>query len=266
MSDRRVVFSSIRKSFSEVRIRRRMRALALLLSAGLVVSQVFPTLAENISNAPQSEIETSTVTTLPSGETTTATTDSQNETSASEGLEENSESEAEPTPPPPPPPPHATGSQDMLITMPSSIRVDPRASTVFMPQSSFYSFNTLMACISSATLRFDLGQIGAVDDSEGEGLMLIGDQTNNVIIAGYPTLVNSFINSERGLRIFRTGGSVGAQVAVFRFVDISEPALDEMLCGDGDAGNNRYLQVVPLGLSQNITKAKVGLEKGKKKG
>lgn len=266
MSNRRVVLTSIRNQIAEVRTRRRLRALALLLSAGLVVSQVFPTLAENISGTPQGNGETTTVTTVASDETATVTTESQNESEASSDGEGNPEAEPEPSPPPPPPPPFATSSQDMLITMPASVRVDPRATNVFMPQSSFYSFNTLMACISSSTLRFDLGQIGAVDDSQGDGFMLIGDRTNNVIISGYPMLVSSLINSEKGLRIFRDSGAIGGQVAVFRFVDISEPALDEMLCGDGEAGNNRYLQVVPLGLTQNITKAKVGLEKGKKKG
>ena len=269
----RFTISEIRNRFSERRARRRLRAFALLLASGLVVTQVFPTLAENNTGGSGSSSETTTATTLPTSETQTVTStsepsdsESSNDSQAQDGDESNSEDEPSPTPPPPPPPPYATGSQDILITMPSSLRVDPRASTVFLPQSSFYSTNTLMICISSSILRFDLGQAGAIDDSDSEYLMLSGDLTNSVIIAGNSALVSSYLNSEKGLRLFRAGAGIAGYGAVFRFVDISEPSLDDTLCGDGALANNRYLQVVPLGLNQNITKAKVGLDNGKKRG
>ena len=270
-SANRFTLSEIRSRFAERRARRRLRALALLLASGLVTTQVFPTLAENVTGGAPGNSETSTVTTSPSS-------DSQTVTSVGEGVELDGTSEnqgevmgeetptPEPSPtPPPPPPPHATENQEIVITMPSSLRVDPRALGVFLPQSNFYSANTLMVCITSSILRFDVGQAGSVDDSQGEVLMLAGDRTNNLIISGNPSLVGAYINSDKGLRLFRDGGGVSGYAAVFRFIDISEPVIDETLCGDGALANTRYLQVVPLGLTQNITKAKVGLNKGGKK-
>lgn len=266
----RFTISEIRDRLSERRAKRRLKALALLLASGLVIVQVFPTLAENSSEVNESYSETTTVTTPPEIDSPTSPPEGENVTnsgsdSAQTDVGESTDNTSAPSPtPPPPPPPYATENQNIFITMPSSLRVDPRASVVFLPQSSFYSANTLMVCITSNSLSIDLGQVGGIDDTQSDLLMLSGDRTNSVIIAGNSALVSGYLNSDKGLRLFREGGGIANQGALFRFVDISEPTLDAMLCGDGALANSRFLQIVPLGLNQNISKAKVGLEKRKK--
>lgn len=260
----RYSITRIRDRFSERRARRRLRALAILLAGGLVTTQVFPTLAENVSGGNQSNSDTATVTTTLGDETPTVTsvdTEADHEQSQADGTDSEPTESPEPLPPPPP---SASENQSIFITMPPTMRVDPRAASAFLPRVAISSSNTLLACITSASLRFDLGATGVVDDSETEGIMISGDRSNSVLIAGAPDLVSVLINSEKGLRIFREDGGVSGHIAVFRFIDISEPALDEALCSDGATSNHRVLQLLPLGLTQSITKAKVGLEKGKK--
>lgn len=259
----RISITTLRSRIGDRRFKRRLRALVLILAGALVTTQVFPTLAENLSPSIETGSETGTVTTLTNSETLTVTSDSStSEATQSQG--DSADSEPTESPEPSPSPPSATDNQSIFIAMPASLRVDPRAGSVFLPRLALSSSNTLLVCITSASLQFDLGATGSVDDSEGEELLISGDRTNSLMISGESDLVNTLINSEKGLRIFREGGGISGHSAVFRFIDISEPALDETLCSDGATSNNRVLRLVPLGLTQSITKAKVGLEKGKK--
>jgi len=259
-----ILMQSLREKFSRRRTRRRLRAFALLLTSGLVLVQVFPTVAENASSPTTSSLETTTVTSSFSGESATVTNGSESVASEEGSGSEQTEGEGAPSPSPtPPPPPQATSNQEIFIALPSSARVDPRATSFFLPRSTIYSANTLLACISSPNLRFDLGTLGIVDDSEGDVVMISGDRTNFLTIAGPSVYVTNYINGELGLRIFTDTGALSGKGAWFRFVDLTELSLDYELCGDGSAVNYRYLQVQPLGLSQSITKAKVGLEKRK---
>lgn len=257
----------------EKRNQKRLRVFLIILVSAFVVAQVLPTLAENFSGSSSSS-DTSTVTTLGQEPVVPSPSESPGlgEEEVSEGAENSLPTDQNPEPmvsassPPPPPPPFATSTQDLLINLPTSLRVDPRATSVFLPRSIFSSSNTLLLCLYGSVLEFDLGQPGIIDDTDSELIKIKGDRSNTVMISGYSTFVNSFINSELGMRIYREGGVVGGQLALFKFVDISEPSLDEKLCLDGSSQNNRYLEVRSLGLTLNISKAKVELDKRARKG
>ena len=100
-----------------------------------------------------------------------------------------------------------------------------------------------------------------MDDVASESLLLQGDMTGSVLISGSPTMVSSYMNSNMGLRIFTSGRPVSNKLALFKAVDVSKPTFDESLCDQGLLSNHRLLQLLPLGLTQNISKAKVELDK-----
>lgn len=257
------------------RNRRRLRALALALTAGLVTTQVFPTLAENSEELEQISEDTATVLSpignsdpspeeaIEDGATNEAGSDEGvGESNAGEAVNEGESSDEEPElAPPPPPPPFAISDQNIFINMPSSVRVDPRASTVFLPRMLFYSTGTLMVCISSNALRFDIGTPGMIDDGVSEYVMISGDQSSYLVISGNSAWVTGYLNSEMGMKMFSDIGGVGKKSVFFRFVSISQPSLNDALCLDGSTSNYRAIQVVPLGLSQNISKGSIPLQK-----
>ena len=263
MGQNKISISFIRSRISERRNKRRLRALALTITAALIVTQVFPTLAENLTGGDPTISDTSTAIISPEPNVSDGAIEEESSEVAEDG--ENTEAvdaSPSPTPSPTPLPPMATSSQEMLITLPGSLRVDPRATSVFMPQIQFVSNNALLVCIASSNLLFDLGSYRVSDDREEEYVLVKGDRTSFLLISGYPVFVNSLLNSQSGLRIYREGGAIGNHFALFRFVDLTKPAVEESLCLDGNQANNRFLTMVPLGLSQNISKAKVGLKKG----
>lgn len=264
----------IRNKARELQNRRRIRALAIAISAGLVIVQVFPTLAENSDTSLVTPDETSTVlspleeNTL-NPEESPSPIESQSPDLENESFEESADSSGavdseatSPSPPPPPPPPYATSDQTISIIMPNSVRVDPRATSVFLPRMLFYSFNTLLVCISSNSLRFDIGTQGVVDDVLGGDIMILGDQSNYLLISGHSVWVNGYLNSELGMRIFSDSAGIGKKSVFFRIIDISEPSINDELCLDGSTSNYRSVQIVPLGLNQSISKGSVGLKKG----
>jgi len=234
---------------------------------GFALVQVLPTIAENLSeltSGDQDKVTSeSSLPPEPVEIVETPPADGTDLTSEDDLVSEEANSNVTPTPqaPPPPPPPHATENQWMFIRIPSTIRVDPRASVAFLPTSNIISLNSLMVCLSSPTLKFDVGTQQVIDDQE-RGLMVVkGDMTNQVLFSGDPGVINNSILSTNGLRVFREGATLGGLVAQIRLVDVSEPTTDESLCDDGAKANIRELAIVPLGLTQSITKSTVDLGK-----
>lgn len=243
-----------------------------LLFSFLVVTQVVPTLAENISASITGSSEVNT------GDQGGESQDSNSDDNA-QAEEPGAEFDSSPTnesqaPEPsssessapqiqsrPPPPPHATENQWMYIQVPSSIRVDPRAYVTFLPQSTIASLTTTMICINSETLKFDVGMQRSIDDIDRGYLVISGDMTNSVIIAGDSGTINNSLLSSSSLRIFSDVTPIGSSRATFKFVDVSSPTLNESLCNEGRQSNVREIQIIPLGLNQSISKTQLDLGK-----
>lgn len=241
----------------------------MLVAAVIVLAQVLPTIAENLSeliSGSDEKINSESTSNIPTDDADVLEIENLEdlkdaETSSSE-LEV---SPAAPTQSPqPPPPPYATENQWMSIRLPTSIRVDPRSRVTFLPTSNITSLNSLMVCLSSDTLKFDVGTQQVIDDVENGWMVVKGDLTGQVLFAGDPGVINNLILTGMGLRIFREGATIGGQVAQFRLVDVSEPTTDESLCEQGSKTNIRQLVIVPLGLSQSITKSSLDLGKKSK--
>ena len=66
MGQNKISISFIRSRISERRNKRRLRALALTITAALIVTQVFPTLAENLTGEDPTIPDTSTAIISPS--------------------------------------------------------------------------------------------------------------------------------------------------------------------------------------------------------
>ena len=255
-------------------MQKKNKKIVVLLLVFLAVTQVVPTLAENISlslnSLSESENQDSNEMSQPADSSDTEGSPSEDvEAETDEGSTaeiEDSESSATAGSAPriqsrPPPPPHATENQWMFIQVPTSIRVDPRAVVTFLPKSTISSLTTMMMCISSATLKFDVGLQKIIDDVEKGYVLIRGDMTNSLIISGDSGAINNTLLTAGSFRFFTDTSTIGQRQAKFRFVDVSAPTLDESLCDDGRETNSRDVRIVPLGLSQSITKTQLDLGK-----
>jgi hypothetical protein len=188
-------------------------------------------------------------------------TKSQSSSSASSPESETSLSTLKVTVAPIVQPPQASTTQDLNIWLPISVRVDPRARSTFFPRIFVESANTVLVCISSTSMGIDIGGQGITDDTNDGDVIIEGDQTNFLRVAGPSSVINSVINGSSGIRVFNLESGIAGQYVMFRFVDLTKSGTEQSLCSDGILENVRFVQVTPLGITQNITKGKIYLQK-----
>ncbi len=238
----------------------------LVLTIIWLTSQVLPTIADNLVEIATRDGETQTATIERKVDTfETETVSQEPQTQGIEPIDSSSDSEtvAEEQPPPPPPPPRSIQSQLMEIKFPTTLRVDPRANSVFLPKVIFESQHVILVCLSSSNLNFDWGDYALVNDLDGSELLVSGDMSSNFRISGPASLVQGILNSNLGLKLYGFSLAAPNSSALLRIVNLDRASITESLCAESDNSNLRTLQIERLGISQTITKAKVGL--GKKK-
>lgn len=143
-----------------------------------------------------------------------------------------------------------------IVKAPSTIAVDPRALSRFMPHIYVSNPNPeieyTMVCISGAGLRFDVKQKGAANNLV-EGVELIsGDLSGQVIISAETARAIELLNSYQGLFMSSTGGGISGRSLTFRFVAVSKPVANPSYCGAARSG--AITTIRPLGLDQSTVK------------
>ena len=238
----------------------------LVLTIIWLTSQVLPTIAENLAEIATSNGESQTTTIerkVDTFETETVSQEPQTEEIDSLDSSSDSETVVEEQPPPQPPPPRSIQSQLMEIKFPTTLRVDPRANSVFLPSVIVSSRHVILLCLSSSNLNFDWGDYDLVNDLDGSDLLVSGDMSSNFRISGPASLVQAILNSNLGLKLYGVSLAAPNSYALLRVVNLDRASITESLCTEGDISNLRTLQIEKLGISQTITKAKVGLDKKK---
>lgn len=143
-----------------------------------------------------------------------------------------------------------------VVKVPTTIAVDPRALSRFMPHIYVTNPNPeieyTMVCVSGAGLRFDVKQKGAAHNQvEGEEL-ISGDLSGQVIVSAETARAIELVNSYQGLFMSSTGGGISGRSLTFRFVAVSKPVADPAYCGAARSG--AITTIRPLGLDQSTVK------------
>lgn len=159
------------------------------------------------------------------------------------------------------PPVEVTTTQGITMRIPQTVRVDPRAQSVFLPQIYAESLNSLMMCISSDSLSIDIGSQGLEDSIDSDELKVAGDRSENLVLSGDPQTVVNVLNGASGIRAFRNSGGVGNQSLIITLIDISRPSADTAFCERPAAGNRRTVTFLPLAIEQRISDGKIRLGK-----
>lgn len=255
--------------FSEkrsVKVASRLLAFSLF---GALISTVAPTLADELSSDPQmlqpvTSQETFTVTNnveTPTPATSANPTLSPDPQISRPPIEVTSES----------PLPESTDSATAagpgqalthqptyILRIPQSAAIDPRASTYFLPHitvsvddpDALYT----LACISGVGAEMDIVHKKSPDNSlEGDDL-ISGDGSALLLVSATTNRVINLINSYNGAFITSSGGGLAGRSLIFRFVAVSKPVIDPLICSK--ATNGVVMSMRAIGLDISTVKGK----------
>ena len=143
-----------------------------------------------------------------------------------------------------------------VVKVPTTIAVDPRALSRFMPHIYVTNPNPeiqyTMVCVSGAGLRFDVKQKGAAHNQVEGDELISGDLSGQIIVSAETARAIELVNSYQGLFMSSTGGGISGRSLTFRFVAVSKPVAHPAYCGAARSG--AITTIRPLGLDQSTVK------------
>jgi hypothetical protein len=240
----------------------------------LTVTTVFPTLAEESNTPPETieisapeiepeqsgDPETDPTTPTDSGDSDTqeppAGSDESSDKTSESGTdqkegEETTEEEDEKVK-------AVTPQPQILFRVPSSVAVDPRARVAFLPQINITGGTLGMLCISSNAL-VDVGLKNYADAGQKDVMIIAGDNSPFVRIAGNLSDINSVINSAGGLKVGSFQGRLSTSAIHMQYIELSGLDASAEFCSK--AGNNRTVGFRALGLQLDTVKTRVDFNK-----
>ena len=257
------------------KLRETPKTFSLILAVLLTFLFVIPTLADQINqisgnNAVDSNSSQTPAPSEPPTEESespslgaTAASDSKEQSPAVDSPNSNSTStataSASPTPTPTPSPLPAE-FQKFSIGIPSTIPVDPRAKTAYLPQIFLVSSSNAILCMEASSGRIDLIQRNQSDSFFSDGAVKIsGDMSNFVMVTGPTRLIANAINNNGGLAIFNQVQGVANTILNFKLVAISQPSLNASFCSAGSPANSKVVRIRGLGLTIDTQKGEISL-------
>jgi len=167
-------------------------------------------------------------------------------------------SQSAPSPTPSPTPIWST-SQNLSIHIPSTVQVDPRAYSVFLPPFYFEGSQYIQTCINGSNLSFDIGQKGEVNTSLSAQIGVAGDLTSNLVVTGTPKMVAELLGSGSGLKAFSQEKLLDGGVVKVSTVVLLKPSLDPSYCRRATLQNINFLQLKSFGLTLRLMKGTLKL-------
>ena len=255
--------------------------LVMLSLVALVFAKIAPTLADEISNPPvlespapiASSAPSSVPTESPAPEPTAAPEATPTPTlipvpaspsspaPISVPSDSTSPSERPSASPSAKPTPHPLANQTLRIAVPNSVPVDPRGSSVYLPQINVSGTQYLEVCATSTTVIFDTYSKNSYDSAFNGSILVAGDLTSSLLITGTIPQVLAILNSDQGLRLINPARPIGGSSALIRFVAISEPVLNPAFCAAAAPANSKLVEVRAMGLGMDLIKGTIVLKK-----
>lgn len=220
-----------------------MRA-ALFGFLGLALTQMLPSLAEQLTPDPSIEAPLASESPKPSPEPTDSST-----------------ATSEPTPEPtasitylssesPTAKAKVIAAPSLFFRTPNSVQVDPRATFLRFNSVALGGASNILVCATSTN--------SAMTIQPNAGVLISGQGTRNLLISGKIDEVLSALTSGAGLTL-QGAGNVSGSGIFFGVAALSKPAVDPSLCTAPQV--SRFVAVTALGIDLNIVKAPVDLNK-----
>lgn len=154
----------------------------------------------------------------------------------------------------------------MRIFMPTSIGVDPRARSSFLPRINFSGSNFVIACFYGNGIKFDAGNLYVTDDrqvperkysqpAKFDTFEVLGDRTSTLLVAGQENQVRNFLNSGNGLFAFTSGSGISGRSFSLFLTGLIEPKLKPEFCGAAKNSANSVFRTINIEIN---TKSGIG--------
>lgn len=150
----------------------------------------------------------------------------------------------------PTPEPTLADIQDVILRVPTTFPVDPRATSVRVAPINVYSAGDVIVCVSTTGSHLWLA-------NQSQAVQISGNSSKFLMLSGDANDVNAVLNSGQGLRVGGTSRVQGA-VVFTRAATVTKPTLSSDLCGEALKSVNS--SVIPLGLGMNTVKNPVAVK------
>lgn len=117
-----------------------------------------------------------------------------------------------------------------VIKSPSSLTVDPRATTKFLPTFSISGSEYVLVCINGDRVNLDVSNKKVNSDGTESGHIIVGDMTSTLLISGKTSEISSLLNSLNGLLVYSTSGGVAERSISIELVAMTNPGVKRSFC------------------------------------
>ena len=141
------------------------------------------------------------------------------------------------------------------IKIPETFAIDPRANTYFLPSIYLSGSKFTLVCINGNGINFDLANKRISDDSsDTKTVMVLGDGSSNLRIAGRTAEVLAVINSGGGLFTYTNSGGLRDRSGLISVVATNKATIDSAFCGKASSANTKAFTFRALGLQVDTKK------------
>jgi len=162
--------------------------------------------------------------------------------------------------------------EDSVVHIPSTVKVDPRARTIFLPKFVGSGNENLEMCLSAPNSRIKIIATGPVTPVYREATTvyktetgtistptslvpvdaIVGNGGNKLILTGTLSNIVNTINGDRGLIVESTSGELSGSDVLVKLVSLSEPSTDSHYCEESTTMSNSYeIHLQPLNVELN---------------
>ena len=141
------------------------------------------------------------------------------------------------------------------IKIPATFAIDPRANSYFLPSIYLSGSKFTLVCISSSGINFDLANKRISDDrSDTNTVMVLGDGSSFLRVAGRTAEVLAVINSGGGLFAYTNSGGLRDRSAFISAIATNKATIDPSFCGAAASANSKAFSFRGLGLQVDTKK------------
>jgi hypothetical protein len=144
-----------------------------------------------------------------------------------------------------------------IIRAPTTLTIDPRAMTKYLPQLSISGSEYALACITGSNVNLDISAKGSASDAVENGIIVVGDLTSTLFVSGKNADVVNLINSNGGLLAFSRAGGLANRSITIEMVAMSKPGVKRAFCDF--AKSSATLSFQSMGLEMNTHKSGIDL-------
>jgi hypothetical protein len=138
-----------------------------------------------------------------------------------------------------------------FIRAPTTLTIDPRAMTKYLPQLSISGSEYVLACITGSNVNLDISAKRSASDAVENGMIIVGDLTSTLFVSGKNAEVVNLINSDGGLLAFSRAGGLANRSITIEMVAMSKPGVKRAFCDFAKSSATLSFQSMGLEISTN---------------